>query len=192
MHHIKWLLLFMFIPVLFFAYKYFEKQQNNPLNQQLDAHDHVFKNQQNNPLYQQLDAYAQAFKLMQLRSSNKNELRLWVFDPMDGGISSLIITDNGVSECEGTSQFGSNTEIIVKSSSCRKSKNQLLKSGLESTLVKFRELKEMKTSCDDAVDGWSITIDGVLNNERFAFEAWNPNVCESPGAKKLTDLLESI
>jgi hypothetical protein len=173
MKHLKWLAFFIFISALFFAYKYFAKQPNNPH-------------------FQQLDAYSQAFKLKQLRSSNQNELRLWFFEPMEGGISSLIFTVNGVSECEGTSQYGSNTEIIVKSSSCRKSKVKISKSSLESMLVQYRELTKLKTSCDDVNDGWGMTIDAVLNNERFAFQAWNPDACEDPGAKKLTELLMSL
>jgi len=178
MKHLKWLALFIFITALFFAYKYFVKYPN--------------EKQPNNPHFQQLDAYSRAFKLKQLQSSNQNELRLWFFEPMEGGISSLIISDNGVSKCEGTSQYGSNSEIMVKSSSCSKSKLKISKSSLESMLVQYRELTKMKSSCDDVSDGWGVTIDAVLNNERFAFEAWNPGACEDPGAKKLTDLLMSL
>ena len=111
---------------------------------------------------------------------------------MEGGISSFIFTENGVLECQGNSQDSSTNEVLVKSSGCKKSKITLSKTDLESKLLLFSELKSKNTSCDNVSDGWGISIEGVLSNERFAFEAWNPDACENADAKKLNELLKSI
>lgn len=173
MKPITLILFAIFIPALSQADEYFEMDKN--------------------PFYQQLDAYARAFNLEQLRSSNQNELRLWYFNPMGGEISSLIFREKGAFRCETKSKYSaSNTEVIVKSGKCKKSKNKLSKSEIENKLSRLIELKEKETSCNNIDDGWGVTIEGVLNNERFAFESWNPDGCDNMDAVKLYEILESI
>jgi hypothetical protein len=167
MKTIRLLLLFI-IAALFLAYGYFEMQQKNRLHQQSDD-------------------------LSQVRLNNKNELRLRFIEPMEGGMRTLIFTENGVLECLGNSQNSTTTnEVMVKSSGCKKSKVQLSKTDLERKLLLFSELKSKNTSCDNVSDGWGISVEGVRSNERFAFEAWNPDACENADAKKLHELLKTF
>ena len=42
------------------------------------------------------------------------------------------------------------------------------------------------------VRGPQVLAEGVLDNERFAFEAWNPDACSNAGAKALSRVLEGI
>jgi hypothetical protein len=133
-------------------------------------------------LYRQLDDYAKAFALKPVGSDHRNELRLWSYEPMEGGMGALIITEDGAHECAGKASSGS----------CKKSSVRLSGTDLESMLLALSNLRKKKAGCDDVVDGWLLTVDGVLDGERFAFEAWNPNACENPEAKNLMKILEIV
>lgn len=162
------------IPALFVAYQFLDARR-----------EHRF--------YPQLDAYAVAYGLKPLRSSSSDELRFWSLEPMEGGIDASLYTERGAFHCEGKSEQDiGKTLSIVNSRLCTKSTIKLSNAELKSTLLQLKALRRKKTGCDDIADGWRLTVDGVLDNERFAFEAWNPDGCDNAGAKELSRILESI
>lgn len=128
----------------------------------------------------------------QSRSNRRNELLLRFIEPMEGGTTSFVFTETSVLECEGTSQHdGATGEVIFKTTGCKTSRIKPSRTVLESRLRSFSELAGANASCEGVADGWGIVIEGVHDNERFAFEAWNPNACENADARKLYKLVES-
>lgn len=162
------------IPALFVAYQFLDARR-----------EHGF--------YPQLDAYAVAYGLKPLHSGNPDELRLWSLEPMEGGISASLFTERGAFHCKGKSEQDiGKTFSIADAGLCNTSTIRLSNAELKSTLLQLKALRRKKTGCDDLADGWRITVEGVLDNERFAFEAWNPDGCNHAGAKELSRILEGI
>lgn len=144
-------------------------------------------------LYPQLDAYAVAYGLKPLRTSSPDELRFWSLEPMEGGISASLYTERGAFHCKGKSEQDIGKSFSMASARlCSPSKIRLSNAELKSTLKALMALRRKKTGCDDVVDGWRLTVEGVLDKERFAFEAWNPNGCNNAGAKELSRILDGI
>ena len=112
---------------------------------------------------------------------------------MEGGISASLYTERGAFHCKGRSEQDiGRTFSMASARSCSPSKIKLSNAELKSTLQQLKALRWKKTGCDDVVDGWRLTVEGVLDNERFAFEAWNPNTCNNAGAKELSRILDGI
>lgn len=112
---------------------------------------------------------------------------------MEGGISASLYTERGAFHCKGRSEQDiGRTFSMASARSCSPSKIKLSNAELKSTLQQLKALRWKKTGCDDVVDGWRLTVEGVLDNERFAFEAWNPEACSNADAKALSRILETI
>ena len=144
-----------------------------------------------NPLYQKLDALARAYNLEQLRSGKGNELRMWYFEPMEGGIDASVFTEKISLNCKGEFDYN-HGEVVLKPGSCKKTKSLLSAAELKEKLSTLNKLKEVNTSCDEIMDGWGITIEGVLDKQRFAFESWNPDGCDSEGSNQINKIIDSI
>lgn len=152
-----------------------------------------FQKKNERRLYQEADTYALSYGLKPLRAGGGNELRLWFLEPMEGGIAATIIAENGAVRCAGKSRNASgDAQLIVGAGSCRKSTIALPSADLESKLHSLSRLRNSNASCDELADGWGVIVQGLVEDEQFAFEAWNPDGCDTPDAKKLAELLESI
>jgi hypothetical protein len=149
--------------------------------------------QRQNRLYPQVDSYALAYDLKPLRPGHANELRLWSLEPMEGGVSASIFTESGAFACKGKSEYGSgDASLTAKPSRCEHFAIDLSRGELERTLQSLRALEGSDANCHEVVDGWRITVEGVVDGERFVFESWNPDGCDNADAKKLIGILAGI
>lgn len=152
-----------------------------------------FDAQRDDRLYQELDGYALAHELKPLRPGAANELRLWFLEPMEGGVGAAVFTDSGALQCKGMSEYDSNdASLKMTSSGCQRSRIVLSGPELARTLQSLRALEDRRTSCDEVMDGWRVTVDGVVDGERFAFESWNPDGCDQAASKTLSAILAGI
>lgn len=168
------LLPLVFIALAFLAYRHFDTQRDDRLHQELDG-------------------YALAHELKPLRPGAANQLRLWFLEPLEGGVGAAVFTDSGALHCKGTSAYdSSDASLKMKSSGCQRSRIALSATELASTLRSLRALEDRRTSCDEVMDGWRVTVDGVVDGERFAFESWNPDGCDQTASKTLSAILAGI
>ena len=178
------------IAALSLGYKYFEHAADHRRPGAADGNAPESGN--DGLLHGEADEYALAYGLSPLRPGSANELRLWFIEPMEGGISGAVFSENGALKCEGLSQHGRKSGIPPGRDACRKMMAALSSDDLATRLHSLSELVDEDASCGDPADGWGITVQGVVEGRRFAFQAWNPDRCDNAEARKLYRLLEDL
>jgi hypothetical protein len=134
-----------------------------------------------------VDAYARAVGLQLVRSSDQDQLRLWVADVMFGRLYGFV-TDGAIVHVCDTTYVWSQTMATVRSGRCVPSAGgDRARDALE-LLGGLAKLDGSSIDCG-VMDGFSVDIEGRFSGRTFAFWSGNPQSCHDPSSKLVAKVL---
>jgi hypothetical protein len=141
-------------------------------------------------LLSRMDAYASAAGLMPLPSSASNELRIWARNYMFGDLTGYVVTEKSISICMARVELHEKT-ITVLPAKCHQVEKWR---GQKSVFGKIEDLSRFDQRQVDCgvMDGIGYSIDGTVNERRFAFSADNPQSCNDEVSRAVVEVLRQL
>ena len=136
------------------------------------------------------NAYARAAGLAPLKKSGGFELRIWGQDHMLGSVMGTVVS-NGTKRSFETSSSYKDEEVTVRTAHLSKPKPVANLIKLKGLVAELEPYDKAFISCG-VMDGGSVLIDAVVQDQRITFEVDNPQFCKDKASHTVVKLLNLL